>query len=208
VFVSRAFRLAAVFASTIISWCNENVHTQVYDNTTALPVNTPKSYGKSIKAADLPIGIAKFFPLPSTGSGLPRTTLLPILESVRADVGTLRDSIAQIEMRMVGGSVLIIYEGDWDRAHAGLSVLARKRRATLAQEEEEEPEQEEEEESDSDESNPEPQPVGSPCVVRLIDFAHTRLTPGEGYDEGVLRGLDTVLRLLDGRIFEVKLAEE
>lgn len=43
----------------------------------------------------------------------------------------------------------------------------------------------------------------TPYVVKLIDFAHTKMTPGQGPDEGVLLGLDTVIRLLDGRIEEV-----
>lgn len=39
-----------------------------------------------------------------------------------------------------------------------------------------------------------------PFTMRLIDFAHTSLVPGEGKDEGVLKGLRTTRALLDGRI--------
>ena len=39
--------------------------------------------------------------------------------------------------------------------------------------------------------------------VPLIDFAHTKLTPGEGPDEGVLKGFDTVIRLFEGRVKEL-----
>ena len=46
--------------------------------------------------------------------------------------------------------------------------------------------------------------VGPPFAVKLIDFAHTRLVSGEGPDEGVLKGLDTTLKLLAGRIEEVE----
>jgi 1D-myo-inositol-tetrakisphosphate 5-kinase/inositol-polyphosphate multikinase len=57
---------------------------------------------------------------------------------------------------------------------------------------------EEDEESEEEDSSDEGSE--SPCVVRLIDFAHTRLKPGEGPDMGLLKGLETLLSLLDGRI--------
>ena len=51
------------------------------------------------------------------------------------------------------------------------------------------------EEDDDEENIPPPA-----FTVKLIDFAHTRVEAGLGPDEGVLLGIDTVLRLLDGRI--------
>lgn len=112
---------------------------------------------------------------------------------------------------MVGSSLLIVYEGDWDRAETGVQWLA-KQSASMSSEgdggdgeeinEDTEVEGwEEDEESEEDGSDEESEmEMESPCVVRLIDFAHTRLKPGEGPDEGLLKGLDTLLTLLDGRI--------
>ena len=45
---------------------------------------------------------------------------------------------------------------------------------------------------------------GPPYIVKVIDFAHTRIVPGEGPDEGVLKGIDTTLDLLDQRIRQVQ----
>ncbi len=45
---------------------------------------------------------------------------------------------------------------------------------------------------------------GDFAQLKLIDFAHTKLTPGRGKDEGVILGLDTTLRLLRGRLEEVQ----
>ena len=42
------------------------------------------------------------------------------------------------------------------------------------------------------------------CLVKLIDFAHTRVAAGEGPDGGALLGMDTTLKLLGGRITQVK----
>nr|VWP01441.1 NAD-dependent protein deacylase (EC (Regulatory protein SIR2 homolog) [Ganoderma boninense] len=175
-------------------------------------VNTPKAYGKSIKPADLPEGIARFFPFggvpdasqepatngdnaarPATGTGLPPDMLLPVLESMREDVAEIRAALAEMDLRMVGGSLLIIYEADLERAREGLKWLEE------APDDEDEGEEEEEEDDEDEEKR-----VGPPYVVKLIDFAHSKIVPGIGPDEGVLKGVDTVLRLLDGRIEQTK----
>lgn len=194
---------------------------QVFGNTTPLPVIFPKIYGKTIKVSELPAGVARFFPI--SGStidlsgaeaggpmdvGLPRMLLLPVLKSIRQSVQEIRDVISAIEMRMVGSSLLIIYEGDWDRAEMGVQWLAEQAANTTEDEETngvgrefgEASEDEEEDEESDDESDDEHGGYKSPCVVKVIDFAHTRLKPGEGPDQGVLKGLETVLTLLDGRI--------
>ncbi|KAG6852903.1 hypothetical protein C0991_008272 [Blastosporella zonata] len=178
---------------------------KVYDNVTSLAVNTPKSYGKSIKPTDLPDGISRFFPVGSpiaesggsssstSTSGLPLDTLLPILREIREDVAEVRDIYSELEIRMVGGSLLIVYEADWTRAKEGVK--------RLEEEEEEEEDDDEDEDEDEDEDADKP---GPPCVVKLIDFAHTRLVLGQGPDEGVLLGMDTLLKLIDGRIAQLE----
>ncbi|TBU29318.1 inositol polyphosphate kinase [Dichomitus squalens] len=184
---------------------------QVFDLATGKAVNTPKAYGKSIKTSDLPDGIARFFPFgvtydepadpisgganseaPATRTGLPPDVLLPMLESMREDIAEIREALAQVHMRMVGGSLLIIYEADWERAREGLKWLEEA-------DEDEDEDDEENEDEDEDEKR-----VGPPYLVKLIDFAHTKVVPGIGPDEGVLKGVDTVLTLLDGRIEQTK----
>jgi 1D-myo-inositol-tetrakisphosphate 5-kinase/inositol-polyphosphate multikinase len=130
--------------------------------------------------------------------GLPGTLLVPILKSIRKSVQELRDLLSSIELHLIGSSVLIIYEGDWERAEMGVRWLAEQ---PASSEEEGDVEEEEGSEESSEESSDE----GSecPCVVKLIDFAHTRLKPGQGADVGVLKGLDNIVSLLDRRIAEV-----
>ncbi|KAH9179751.1 hypothetical protein EDB89DRAFT_1841720 [Lactarius sanguifluus] len=187
---------------------------QVFGNTTSLPVIFPKNYGKTIRVSELGAGVARFFPIsgstmsgPRAGGrmnvGLPRALLLPVLKSIRKSVQEIRDAMSVIEMRMVGGSLLIVYEGDWDRAEMGVQWLAKQaasdeggRESEGAMEEDSEEESDSGDESD-DERSGESKP---PCVVKVIDFAHVRFRAGEGPDRGVLKGLDTVLSLLDGRI--------
>jgi len=193
---------------------------QVYDLAADKPVITTKAYGKSIKPADLPDGIARFFPLaapPSPpndsaqlttsagtahGTGLPPEILLPILAGILSEVEEIHDTMKDIELRMVGGSLLLVYEADWDRAREGLRLL---REAEQRAERETERGQEEGEDEDEDGEEEEYEnAVGPPFVVKLIDFAHAKLVPGRGPDEGVLHGLRTVIDLLKGRMAQVE----
>jgi len=185
---------------------------QVYDVHKGVPVHTQKSYGRSIKPSDLPDGLARFFPIASAaseelplsgdtsireepvGTGLPSDVLLPILESLREDVAEIRQALSEIHLRMVGGSLLIVYEADWNQAREGVKYW-------LEGEGEDDEDNDEDDEDGNEGRRPRP-----PYSVKLIDFAHTRLVPGQGPDEGLLFGLDTTLRLLDGRIGQVKAA--
>ncbi|KAG5721388.1 Inositol polyphosphate multikinase [Termitomyces sp. T112] len=158
---------------------------QVYDTKTSQPVCTPKSYGKAIKESELAKGFAQCFPVygePSSSTlGLPRRLLVPILRGIRESVARIREIYSSLEMRIVGGSLVIMYEADWCLAEEGL------RRHSL-------------------------QPLDEhresgvrrlPYLVKIVDFAHTRVGRGLGPDEGVLLGLNTMLKLLDGRITEL-----
>jgi 1D-myo-inositol-tetrakisphosphate 5-kinase/inositol-polyphosphate multikinase len=156
----------------------------VHDNASGLAVYTPKSYGKSLKANQLSEGIARFFPVgDATSNGLPKETLHPTLQGIREEVQEIRNIFAELEVRMVGGSLLVIYEADWEKAEEKLN-------------------QEEDDEDDDDDDDDDAK-SGPPFAVKVIDFAHTTLMPGQGVDSGVLVGLDTVLRLLDGRLSEI-----
>ena len=148
-------------------------------------------------------GINIFFPIASeplvakegtdaqpSGTGLPARLLLPVLQHIRADIAEIREAIAEVHMRMVGGSLLVVYEADWERVEEGLKFLDE--------------DEESEDEDDDDDDDEEVKRPGPPYIVKVIDFAHTRIVPGEGPDEGVLKGIDTTLDLLDQRIRQVQ----
>jgi 1D-myo-inositol-tetrakisphosphate 5-kinase/inositol-polyphosphate multikinase len=98
---------------------------------------------------------------------------------------------------MVGGSILIIYEADWERAAEGIKQYLASHSKPKADAEEEE----EDEEDESDDEDHAPPPA---FTVKMIDFAHTKVEAGIGPDEGVLLGVDTTLKLLGGRIATLK----
>lgn len=133
----------------------------------------------------------------------------------------------------MGGSTLIIYEGDRARAEkaartledvsiligkataSGESLHGNAQRAPDEEGEDEEtitveideygrlvvaasPIAESFEENDADDGDGESEGEDEPPLFRLslIDFAHTRLMPGQGPDTGVLLGIDTPIRLI------------
>ncbi|KAI0034998.1 hypothetical protein K488DRAFT_44224 [Vararia minispora EC-137] len=179
---------------------------QVYDNITGTAVVTPKSYGKSIKPAELPDGLRRMFPVASAepladgraNLGLPSRTLLPILEAIRDITEEIMDVLSGIELRMVGASLLVVYEADHSRAEEGVRWVEEQMKLV-----EKGALYEDEEGGDEKDDEHEKNTPFAPFSVKLIDFAHTRLKPGEGPDDGVLLGIETLLRLLEGRIKEV-----
>ncbi|KAI6154562.1 hypothetical protein BKA82DRAFT_4510311 [Pisolithus tinctorius] len=119
---------------------------QVYANDHPDPVLTPKKYGKTIKPEHLPDRIARFFPFrhpaPSTTAppsfpsssddittsdniqpGLPPLSLFVLLTRLLEALERLRAALAEAEVCIVGGSILIIYEGNWAPAEKAVRTL-------------------------------------------------------------------------------------
>jgi 1D-myo-inositol-tetrakisphosphate 5-kinase/inositol-polyphosphate multikinase len=142
--------------------------------------------------------------------GLPASLLLIILESLREDVAELLKAFQEVHLRMVGGSLLIIYESDWERAAECIKLCGLEDESSDESHDDiEEDEAEDSDEDDGDDDDKEEDEAGKkrpgpPYTVNLIDFAHTRITPGQGPDQGVLLGLSTVRKLLDERIEQVR----
>ncbi|KAG8831069.1 hypothetical protein FRC17_003734, partial [Serendipita sp. 399] len=171
----------------------------------------------------LPEAIARFFPIrtrildlssstpvsegdttitPASPAGTPPALLLPVLRGVLGAIREIREAIAQTELRMVGGSVLIIYEGDPAILAKALDTQEEAVIADAVQQSRQ---------SDQGGATITSVVVGTAgakptpaYVVKVIDFAHTILKDGIGPDEGVVLGLDTTIRLLEGRIKEVE----
>lgn len=81
------------------------------------------------------------------------------------DLEELHAIFSEVEVRMRGASLLLVYEGDPGRLGPTL-----------------------------DQDGAEGRQPGQP-QVRLIDFGHATLVPGQGPDQGVLLGVSTTLEL-------------
>ncbi|KDQ18560.1 hypothetical protein BOTBODRAFT_171381 [Botryobasidium botryosum FD-172 SS1] len=168
---------------------------QVWDPTAQTMVMVPKSYGKSIAASELPAGVKRFIP---TGS-VPLRLLERIIERITHDVRRIRDAVQATEMRMIGGSLLIIWEGDSETLEKAFEAWDER-----AAEDEDEDDNGSCDNTTGGSTIKKPQKLGPPSLVKLVDFAQTQFAPGEGPDEGVLLGLKTTLDLLDGRLKEIR----
>jgi 1D-myo-inositol-tetrakisphosphate 5-kinase/inositol-polyphosphate multikinase len=104
---------------------------------------------------------------------------------------------------MVGGSFLIVYEADWERAAEGVERMKEQTGKLGGIDEDEEDDEDGDADDDEDEDD-ENSKGGIPFTVKLIDFAHTHVTPGEGPDEGVVLGMNNVLEFIGARIDDLE----
>ncbi|GAA96695.1 uncharacterized protein L969DRAFT_97050 [Mixia osmundae IAM 14324] len=166
---------------------------KVWDEARQAYALTDKQYGKHITATELPTAMQRFFPcaeecLPTTEAekshspaGMAARSLEYILTTLISRLRQFARLTGQLEWRARASSVLIAYESC---GTAWRQQLPHRPIETLAE-------------------------TGQPhlpcCDVRLIDFAHTRATPGAGKDVGFELGLSTLIRLLEDRLADVQM---
>ncbi|CBQ69377.1 related to ARG82-dual-specificity inositol polyphosphate kinase required for regulation of phosphate-and nitrogen-responsive genes [Sporisorium reilianum SRZ2] len=163
---------------------------QTYDAKTDTFHSVPKTFGKTIKPEHLGLGMRMLLACPEHGDAeqaeavLPGTSIksedgsqnrlacLPeelvgklLRNHLIKDLEELHAIFSEVEVRMRGASLLLVYEGESTRLEQTLALEGSGGR----------------------------QP-GRP-QVRLIDFGHATLVPGQGADQGVLLGLSTTLDL-------------
>ncbi|KPV77608.1 uncharacterized protein RHOBADRAFT_51441 [Rhodotorula graminis WP1] len=140
---------------------------------------------------------------------LPLHLLLPVLRTLVRRLDDLVHTWSRLALRMRGGSLLVVVEGDPD---------ALERALERAQDEADKTAKAARARRERGVSTATSGGTAAPHTlqafdVRVIDFAHTRaLVDGEeGPDEGVLTGLRTVRALVDGlveRLTELQRSEE
>ena len=158
-----------------------------------------------------------------TNHAFPPHLLLRVLDILEEEISRLISVVETLEMRFIGSSVLVVYEGDETRLAAAITRCdSRPTRPDPIDRDADDPYPIDEEDEDDDKSdlgesstsssdNDEDDGVKAderrarrcpPLSLRLIDFAHTMLVEGEGPDEGVLMGLRTLRGLVLGRMKE------
>lgn len=146
-------------------------------------------------------------PSSTTPASLPPDLLLPVLRTLVRRLNQLIEVWQTLEIRMRGGSLLVVVEGDPDALERAIlrSSSSTDNSALNAQQQGDGGDEEYGGDDNDDaasvsttdeEGNAKPETL-LPLEMRLIDFAHTRSAVGEGPDEGVLLGLRTVQSLLE-----------
>ena len=151
---------------------------------------------------------------------IPPNLLLRVLDIVDSELSKLEALLSELEMRFVGASVLIVYEGDPERLAAAIQRYDNKPPKfaddqVMAGEDDmdglsdlsdtDSEGGDSDDELDGTKADEREKRRCPPVVLKLIDFAHTWLVDGEGPDQGVLLGVKTLRGLLAGRRKEVEL---
>ncbi|OJD40698.1 inositol polyphosphate multikinase [Diplodia corticola] len=154
-----------------------------------------KLYGRVFGAENVVEGFREYFLVP--GAGHSADTARPIVAKLLKDVKGAQAALEAEESRMYSASLLFVYEGDAKAAKeaekaAEKAELDALQTATAAGEKGLNEEDDDEVELDDDEED-----VPKFAVVKLIDFAHATFRPGQGQDENALRGIRSVVKILE-----------
>jgi hypothetical protein len=197
-----------------------------------LPISTPLRH-RSLLPNNFPFlpfrSIVLSFPQPAPTPGLPQPLLLIILQQILEQLQTIESALSKTEARFVGMSLLVIYEGDEEALRQALLNQPPPRMDDedgSAEDDDDDDDDDDEEDEDSLESGDEldddemgvvtsssrqRKKTTSSVVVKLIDFAHSRVVDKEGGEQGpdlgVLTGIGTIVELVEGRLGEVILMD-
>jgi 1D-myo-inositol-tetrakisphosphate 5-kinase/inositol-polyphosphate multikinase len=152
-----------------------------------------KLFGRNFTAETVVEGFKNYLLVPSAGvdTKLARKLTKNFLDDIRE----MEEILVMEESRMYSSSILLAYEGD------GEAYLEKEKALNtpgprihydadtdgdVSDEEEDEEEEEEEEEEEK-----------RLYAVKLIDFAHASWVPGLGPDENMLRGIRSIIKILE-----------
>lgn len=138
-----------------------------------------KMYGRTLTEGNIEDAFSMFFANDHLSFKRVQQLKHIFLQRLQLIFNTLLDE----EVRIISGSLLFIYEGDsdrWDSLNDQDSLL---RDDFIQSDEESESE---------DETNVKTSTLSS---MSLIDFAHAKLVPGEGYDENVVEAIENLIVL-------------
>ncbi|OLL24164.1 Inositol polyphosphate multikinase [Neolecta irregularis DAH-3] len=148
----------------------------------------PGEYGKSLTTDSIQSGLAEFF-----ASGLSTEHRELVIRRFIEDVSEIQALLNDQELRMFSASILMVYEGDSTTIRAALEN--ERERLKELDKAIDSPRTENGSLGDiEDDNEPTPNKV---TECKMIDFAHAKWTPGEGPDQNVLKGVRSLLSLLE-----------
>jgi inositol-polyphosphate multikinase len=177
----------------------------IYNNVTKTRHEYDRWFGRSLTAENIvEKGLARMFPeigendFPGQESDLAIAMRQVMVDSVLEELQYIYQILEQRELRMVSGSVLIVYEGDLEEFHkkftaninwAGPKVDDKTNDGSNDGNDNDEHDDDNDIEEEDEDNRPPPY-----CTVKLIDFAHTKLAPGLGADKNSLDGLRNLIK--------------
>jgi 1D-myo-inositol-tetrakisphosphate 5-kinase/inositol-polyphosphate multikinase len=159
-----------------------------------------KLYGRAFAAHDIKDGFIEYFggqTDPRNGiSKLKRYKVASVIKSVLRELESIRFVLRGEETRMYSASILVVFEGDEGAVDEAINgEEERMERMEVMRRVEEGTATEEEIDGLPDSDDEEDEPLPKLYDIRLIDFAHATFTPGEGADNNVLQGVESLVRI-------------
>lgn len=162
--------------------CLEDINSDHYQAEDDNYVFVNKMYGRSLTQENVLDGFKLFLNNNHLSTKRKRQLIELFLQRLQLFYNTLLDE----EIRLISSSLLFIYEGDprrWDEV-GDEDCLIKNDFVTLSDSNDAEGDEEEDEE----------ETVSSPLSsLSLIDFAHSRVFKGHGYDENVIAGVENLI---------------
>lgn len=152
-----------------------------------------KSYGRGLSAENVHEAFVEFFDGWETLKKPGGTR--HVAKRLAREVRNLAYVMEKEESRMYSASILMVYEGDEGAMKLALDEEERRKLTTAAGSRDGNEPDGEGPDDDSEEDDDDPKP--KLCDMRVIDFAHAAWTPGQGHDENALRGVRSVLKILE-----------
>lgn len=155
-----------------------------------------KTFGRRLTADSVVAGIGGFF------HGFPHRKWLYTRFHQRLQL--LYNCLLDSEVRIKSGLLLFVYDADplrWKDLDVESYLEADP---LLAQDDDDDEDDEDADDEDADDENGESedgdttsQPKGPLSRLRFIDFAHAKVTPGQGPDENIIVGVENLLQVFD-----------
>ena len=143
-----------------------------------------KHYGRARTAADVHGAFETYLAHPRLSAQRRAQLQEHFFQRLQLFYNTLLDS----EVRMVSSSLLFVFEGDserWDERGDAAPLLPEDLGGSDS-------------DSDSDDDDDSAAIHDAPLSrLALIDFAHSTVTPGQGYDENVLQGVESLMDVFE-----------
>lgn len=138
-----------------------------------------KLFGRGLKDAEVESAVRSFVCVP--GAGIDIYTAIKLLKAFNQEIKEVRELLEKTEVRLVGSSILFAYEGDGEAFRRKEGELVRRAA-----------------EGGDGESESDDETEGPVLYrIKLIDFAHSRVVPGEGPDENILPGVRNIERIFN-----------
>ncbi|QHS72380.1 inositol polyphosphate multikinase [Saccharomyces paradoxus] len=103
------------------------------------------------------------------------------------------NTMLEEEVRMISSSLLFIYEGDAKRWELSNDVDKLMRDDFINDDDDVDGDDDDDDDAKGSSGEPKDKTTGSLSSMSLIDFAHSEITPGKGYDENVIEGVENLL---------------